>query len=74
MDSQNKEIKKRESSLPQIKTSSQNDYETERVETPNPWYHHQKRKLLLRYKKHLLEKEYAQRMALDTNQKSNMKK
>ena len=32
--------------------------EAERVETPNAWYHHQKRKLLLRYKKHLLEKEY----------------
>ena len=30
-----------------------------RPETPNPWYHHQKRKLVLRYKKHLLEKEYA---------------
>ncbi len=32
--------------------------EAERVETPNAWYHHLKRKLLLRYKKHLLEKEY----------------
>ena len=27
----------------------------ERPETPNRWYQHQKRKLLLRYQKHLLE-------------------
>lgn len=26
--------------------------------TPNPWYHHQKRKLLLRYQKQLLEQSY----------------
>lgn len=32
-----------------------------RPETPNPWYQHQKRKLLLRYQKHLLEKEYERR-------------
>ena len=36
----------------------------DRAETPNPWYHHQKRKLILRYQKHLLEQDYAQREQL----------
>ena len=30
----------------------------ERQGTPNPWYHHQKRKLLLRYQKQLLEQHF----------------
>lgn len=46
--------------------------EAERVETPNAWFHHQKRKLLLRYKKHLLEKQYNKIIKNDT--KLNIKK
>ena len=32
--------------------------ERERQGTPNPWYQHQKRKLLLRYQKQLLERDF----------------
>lgn len=45
-----------------------------RPETPNPWYHHQKRKLVLRYQKHLLEKEYAAAQQEQASQKQDHKR
>lgn len=37
----------------------------ERQGTPNPWYHHQKRKLLLRYQKQLLEQHFQDKAIAD---------
>ena len=38
-------------------TESNYNLQRERPVTPNPFYHHQKRKLLLKYKEQLVEKE-----------------
>lgn len=35
-------------------TTKKKDDRDERVGTPNPWYEHQKRKLILKYQKQLL--------------------
>ena len=32
--------------------------ENEKTATPNPFYHHQRKKLLMRYQKQLLEKDF----------------
>lgn len=48
-----------QSTRPRNRHEPQTHQAVARAETPNPWYHHQKRKLVLRYQKHLLEQEYA---------------
>ena len=41
-----------------MKDGAESSGSRERIGTPNPWYHHQKRKLLLQYQKQLLEESF----------------
>jgi hypothetical protein len=42
--------------------------ETNRAVTPNPFYHHQKRKLLLKFQKQLLEQSIVEQQNIQIEQ------
>lgn len=43
---------------PDLDEETESGTQRSRLGTPNPWYHHQKRKLLLQYQKQLLEENF----------------